>query len=80
MHLTIGQRKKNLKPKNRWGWGQFDPPPSSRLLGLSNTYEIMPLLLKYIGEQDFVKKNCHGITCCHGNSIYDAMFSQIVTF
>ena len=41
---------------------------------LSNTYEILPLLLKFIGEQDFVKNLCQGITCYHGNPSFDAMF------
>ena len=44
-------------------------------------YETLPLLLKCIGEKDsvtifFVK----GITCCHGNPIFDAMFSQSLNF
>ena len=47
---------------------------------LSNTYEILPLSLKLIGEGDFVKKIVKGITCCHGNPICDAMFGQILTF
>ena len=48
---------------------------------LSKTYEILPLLLKFIGKQDFVKKVfVKGITCCHGNPFFDAMISQILTF
>ena len=46
---------------------------------LSNTYEILQLLLKFIGEQNFVKIFVRGVTCCHGNSIFDAMFSQNLT-
>ena len=47
---------------------------------LISTYEILSLLLKCIGEQDSVKKIVKGITCCHGNPIFDTMFSQILTF
>ena len=47
---------------------------------LSNTNEILPLLLKFIGEQDSVKKIVKGITCCHGNPSFNAMFSQILAF
>ena len=43
-------------------------------------FEVLPLLLKIIAEQDFVKFFVKGITCCHGNPIFDAMFSQILTF
>ena len=32
-----------------------------------------PLLLKYIGEQKSGKFCVKGITCCHGNPIYDAL-------
>ena len=47
---------------------------------LSNTYQVLPLLLKVIGEQDFVILFVEGINCCHRNPIVDAMFSQILTF
>ena len=47
---------------------------------LSNTYGILPLLLKFIGVQEFVKLFVYGITCCHGSTIFDAMFSEILTF
>ena len=39
-----------------------------------------PLLLKFIGEQDFGKILVKGITCCQGNPVFDAMFTQILTF
>ena len=48
---------------------------------LRNTYETLPLLLKYIGEQDSGNFFVKDISCCHGNQIFDAMqFSQILTF
>ena len=47
---------------------------------LSNTYDLLPLMIKFIGEQDSGKMVCQGITCCHGNPIFDGMFSQILTF
>ena len=43
---------------------------------LSITYEILPLLLKFIEEQDFVKNFCQG----YNQPDFDAMFSQILTF
>ena len=47
---------------------------------LSNTYEILPLLLKFIGEQDSGKIFCQRYNLCRSNPIFDAMFSQILTF
>ena len=47
---------------------------------LSNTYETLPLLLKFLGKQDSVKGFVKGISCFHGNQIFDAMFNQILTF
>ena len=47
---------------------------------ISNTYQMWPLLLKFIGEQDFGKILVKGITCCHGSPVFDAMFTQILTF
>ena len=47
---------------------------------LNNTYEILSLLLKLIGEQDLVTFFVKGITCSHGNPIFDATFSPILTF
>ena len=47
---------------------------------LSNTCEILSLLLNIFGEQDFAKKFIKGIICGHGNSIFDALFIQILTF
>ena len=38
------------------------------------------LLLKFIGEQDSEKIYIYGITCCHGNAVFDAVFTQILTF
>ena len=39
-----------------------------------------PLLLKFIGEQDSGKICVKGIIRSHGNHIFDAMFTQILTF
>ena len=47
---------------------------------LRSTHEMLPLLLKFIGEQDFGIFFCQGITCYHDNPLFDAMFSQILTF
>ena len=49
-------------------------------IGLSNTYETLPLLLKFIREQESGKFFVKFISCCHGNQFFDAMFSQILTF
>ena len=38
------------------------------------------LLLKIFGEQDSGKIIVKGITWCHDNPIFDAMFSQILIF
>ena len=40
----------------------------------SNTYQMWPLLLKFIGEQDSAK------ILRQGYHIFDAMFTQILTF
>ena len=42
---------------------------------LSNNYETLPLLLKYIWEQDSGNLFCQGYNRCHGNQIFDAMLS-----
>ena len=47
---------------------------------LSNTYDTLPPLLKFIEEQDSGKFFVKYITCCHRNTFFDAMFSQILTF
>ena len=39
-----------------------------------------PLSLKFTGEQDSEKIYINGSTCCHGNAVFDAMFTQILTF
>ena len=39
---------------------------------LSNTNKILPLLLKFIGEQDSGKMFVKDKTCCHGNPSFDA--------
>ena len=41
---------------------------------------MLPLLLKFIEKQDFGIFFCQGITCYYGNPLFDAMFSQILTF
>ena len=47
---------------------------------LSNPCETLPPLPTFIGEEEpgyiFVKD----VRCCHGNQIFDAMFSRILTF
>ena len=40
----------------------------------------LPLLLKIIGKQDSGKKIVKDISCCHGNQIFDAMFSETLPF
>ena len=41
---------------------------------------MLPLLLIFIGEQESGNIFCQGITCFHGNPIFDTMFKQILTF
>ena len=47
---------------------------------VSNTYQMWPLLPKFIGEQDSAKILRQGYTCCHGNHVFETMFTQILTF
>ena len=48
---------------------------------LSNTYQMWPLLLiLFIAEQDSGKICIKGITCFHGNPVFNAMFTWILTF
>ena len=47
---------------------------------LSNSYKMWPILLKFIGKQDSGKILRKGMTCCHGNPVFDAMFTQTLTF
>ena len=47
---------------------------------LSNPCETLPLLLTFIGEQKPGKFFVKDVKCCHGNQIFDAIFSQILTF
>ena len=49
---------------------------------LSNTnqaYQILPLLLTFISEQDSVKCFIKALICGHVNLIFDAMFVQVLT-
>ena len=70
------------RPQNRWeALRSADCNLQDLPCYLSNTYQILPLLLNFIREQDFVKKVfVKGITCCHGNPIFEALFSQNLTF
>ena len=43
---------------------------------LSNTHQILPISLQFIGEQDFVKLFCQGHNLL---PIFETMFSQILT-
>ena len=66
-----------IRPREGGGGARADFNFRELLCYLSNTYEMLPNLLENkILEKIFVK----GITCCYGNLIFDAMFSQILTF
>ena len=47
---------------------------------LSNTYEILPLLLKCIGEQDSVNIFCRGYNLLQWQPDFRRHFSQVLTF
>ena len=47
---------------------------------LSNTSEILPLLLKFIGEQDCINVFCQGYNLLPWQPDFDAMLNQILTF
>ena len=47
---------------------------------LSNTYQMWQLLLNLL-ENKILQKFCvKGITCCHGNRVFDTMLTQILIF
>ena len=41
---------------------------------------MLPLLPKFIGEQDSGKNLRQGYHMLHGNRVFDTMFTQILTF
>ena len=47
---------------------------------LSNTNEILPLVLKFLGEQVFIKEFCQGYNLLPWHYLIFDMFSQILTF